>query len=144
MNGFSSCTFLYEWLSLFFEYGFSSYTFLFEWLSVFFCIWMYVMHISVRMTSIFFWIWIYVMHIYVRMTSILFWVFCHVHLCTNDYLFPISFQCVSVKQEYVCNVLQRVNCMVQWRIINDVINYIYFDHECNTLQRVNRNAVTNY
>ena len=42
--GFSSCTFLYKWQSIFFLYGFSSCKFLYEWLSVF--IWVFVMNIS--------------------------------------------------------------------------------------------------
>ena len=97
VNGFSSCTFLYEWQSIF--------------ISVF------AMHISVRMTFNIIFEDVFVMHICVRMTihflvhgfssfkflyewlSIFFWVLRHVHLCTNDYLFQISFQCVSVKWE---------------------------------------------
>ena len=51
----------------------------------------------------------------------------NISVYTYDYLFPISFQCVSVKPEYVCNVIQRVNSMVQWQIINDIIMYIDFE-----------------
>ena len=40
------------------------------------------------------------MHIYARMTIHIILGFHHAHLCTNDYFFPISFQCVSVKREY--------------------------------------------
>ena len=103
LNGFSSCTFLYEWLPFLFE-----------------CI--VVIYISVRMTTISCWIdfchvhfctsdyhfvvygfssctfcandfpysciWIYVMHISVRMTTISFWMdFRHANFCTNDYHF---------------------------------------------------------
>ena len=34
---------------------------------------------------------------------------------------------------HVWNTLQRVNSMVQWRIINNIIMYIGFDHVCNAL-----------
>ena len=129
LNGVLSCTFIYEWLPFlflmgfshahfctndyhfffwigfrhahfctnnyhFFLNGFSSCTFLYEWLP-FLCIRVFVMHISVRMT------------------------------------FNILLIC------HVCYALQRVNSMVQWRIINDTIMYIGFDHVCNALQRVN-------
>ena len=72
LNGFSSCTCLYEWLSISLWMGFRhvyfctddyqvilngllSWTFLYEWLPSHFE-WIVVMHISVRMTTISFWI----------------------------------------------------------------------------------------
>ena len=70
LNGFSSCTFLYEWLSISFWMGFrhahlctNDYPFL--------CGCVYGIDISVRMT----------IHIHIG--------FCHAHFCTNDY--PYSF-----------------------------------------------------
>ena len=118
LNGLSSFTFLYEWLPSLFE-------------------------------------WIIVMHIPVRMTTISFWMdFRHAHFCTKDYQF-VSYQfsscifcamtfhilCIwifimhnSVRMNFhillvfhdVCNALQRVNSMEQWRITNNIIMYIGF------------------
>ena len=151
-NGFSSCTCLYEWLSISFE-------------------WIVVMHIYIRMTTISFWMdschvhycmndyhlflkgfssftflykwlpflfeWIVVMHISVRMTTISFWMDSrHIHFCTNDYHFVLygfsscilcamTFHILLVFHD-VCNALQRVNSMEQWRIINNFIMYIGF------------------
>ena len=105
LYGFSSCTCLYEWLSISFE-------------------WVFVMYIFVRMTTISFWMdcrhahfctndyhfflngmslftylyewlpflfeWIVVIYISVRMTNISFWMDCrHAHFCTNDYHFVV-------------------------------------------------------
>ena len=67
--GFSSCTSLYEWLSILFLYGFSSCTSLYEWLSIF--------------------LWIFVMHIFVWMTIHIIMGFHHAHLFPNDY--PYSY-----------------------------------------------------
>ena len=84
--------------------------------------------------------------------------FRHAHFCSND--FPYSFGFFHVRNafqrvnsmvqwqiindiimyigfDYVCNAVQRVNSMVQWRIINDIIMYIGFDHVHNALQRMN-------
>ena len=88
-----------------FLYGFSSCTCLYEWLSIF--LWVFVMHISVRMTIHFFlngfssctflyeWLsifwWIFVMHISVRMTTISFSMgFGHAHFFMNDYHFFLN------------------------------------------------------
>ena len=90
LNGFSSCTFLYEWLPFLFE-------------------WVFLMHISVRMTIIYFWMvfrhthfcmndyhffvyWFLSCTFLCKWLSIFIWVLCHGHICKNDYLFPISFQ----------------------------------------------------
>ena len=89
--------------------------------------------------------WIFIIHISVRMTTISFWMdFRHAHFCTNDYhlflnglssctflykLLPFLFEWIF----HVCNALQSVNSMVQWRIINDIIMYIGFDHVINAL-----------
>ena len=111
---FTSCTFLYEWLSIFIRV--SSFTFLYEWLSIFF------LHSCTSWTFLYEWISISLyMHFpdahfwtndyrfllcgfssftfFYEWLSIFFIVFCHIHLCTNDYLFSISFQCSSVKRE---------------------------------------------
>ena len=86
LKWFSSCTFLYKWLSISFE-------------------WVFVMYMFVRMTIHFFWMgfrhvhgctndypflfeWVFVMHISVRMTIISCWMYCrHLHFCMNDYHF---------------------------------------------------------
>ena len=130
LNGLLSCTFLYEWLLFLFEWsfvmhisvrmttisfwmdfrhtrfcandyhfflnGFSSCSFLYEW-PPFSCIWVFVMHVSVQMTFHILCIFIFVMHISVPM---------------NLHILPVFL---------VCNALQRVNSMVQRRIINDII-----------------------
>ena len=71
MEGFSSWTFLYEWLPFLFDW-FSSCTFLYECLPFPFE-------------------WIIVMHISVRMTFISFWMDCrHSHFCRNDYHFFLN------------------------------------------------------
>ena len=84
VNGFSSCTCLYKWLSIslwiciyhvlvctndypFPLNRFSSCTFLYEWLPIIFE-------------------WIFVMHVSVRMTTISFWMDCrHARFCAHDY-----------------------------------------------------------
>ena len=94
--GFSSFTYLYEWLSIslcmglrhthfctndnpFFLYGFLSYTFLYERLSIF--LWVFVMYIFVRMTT----------HISFCMGFRL------AHFCTNDYPYSYGFlSCTSL------------------------------------------------
>ena len=89
LNGFSSCTCLYEWLSISFEWvfvmsmfvrmtihflvnGFPSCTCLYGWLSISFE-WVFVMYISVRMITFSFWM-----------------DFRHVHFCTDDYLLSLN------------------------------------------------------
>ena len=90
-NGFSSCTFLSEWLPFSF-------------------IWVFINAHSVQMTFHILRIWIFVMHIPVQKTFHILLVF------------------------LLCNALQRVNTsIVQWRIINDIIMYIGFDHVLNAL-----------
>ena len=86
--GFSSCTSLYEWLSILFLYGFSSCTYLYEWLSIF--LWVFVMHIFVRMTihflvygfssCTFLYEWLSILFLY-GVSSCTF--------CTNDYQFLV-------------------------------------------------------
>ena len=71
LYGFSSCTSLYEWLSILFLHEFSSCTFLDQWLYIF--LWVFVMHISVQMT----------IHILMG--------FRHAHFCTNDYPYSYGF-----------------------------------------------------
>ena len=101
-----------EWISIFF--WFSSCTFLYEWLSILFYV--FVMHISVKMTihiilgfchahlctndypdyfrflsctSLYKWIsrllWVFVIHISIWMTLQIIMGFCHAHIFTNDY-----------------------------------------------------------
>ena len=105
--------------------GSSSFTFLYDWLPYLFeCI--VVMHISVLMTTISFWL-----------------DYCHAHFCTNDYHFVLYgfLSCIFCAMTFhillvfhdMCNALQRVNSMEQWRIINDIIMYIGFDHVLKTL-----------
>ena len=142
LYGFLSCTFLYEWLPFLFEwivviyisvrlttisfwmecrhfyfckndYHFflnviSSCTFLYEWLPLR-CIWFFVIHILCKWLSIFFLYGFSSCTFLCEWLSILFWFF------------------------HVRNALQCVNNMVQWRIINDIIMYIGFDHVLNTL-----------
>ena len=98
LNGFSSWTFLYEWLpfrcilvlvmhilckwlSIFFVYGFSPCTFLCEWLSIFF--WVFHVCNSLQVSN-----------------SMVQW------RIKNDIIIYIGF-------DHVCNALQRVNSMVQ-------------------------------
>ena len=69
-----------------FLYGFSSCTSLYEWLSIF--LWVFVMYIFVRMTIHIILVWFFVMHISVRMTIHILMGFLHAHICTNDYPFP--------------------------------------------------------
>ena len=77
VHWFSSCTFLYEWQSIFFLYGFSSCTFLYKWLSIFLSV--------------------FVMLIFLRMTNNLSICFRHAHLCTNDYPYYYGFSsCTSL------------------------------------------------
>ena len=79
--GFSSCTFLYEWLSI---YWVSSCTFLYEWLPFLFES-VFVMHISVRMTTISFWM-----------------SFRHAYFCTNYYqVFMKSFPSCTFLYEWL-------------------------------------------
>ena len=98
LNGFSSCTCLYERLSISFEWN--DYPFPYEWV--------FVMYISVRMTIHFFWMGfrhvhvctnsypipcecIVVIYISVRMTTISLCMDCrHLHFCTNDYHFFLN------------------------------------------------------
>ena len=69
-----------------YSYGYSSCTFLYEWLSIFISV--FVIHISVRMTIQIIFEWVFVMHIHVLMTTIYFWIgFCHAHFCTNGHHF---------------------------------------------------------
>ena len=70
-TGILSCTFMYEWLSIF--------------------LLVFVMHISLRMTIHI--ILGVVMHIYVRMTIHIILGFRHAHVCTNDYVY---YFCVSL------------------------------------------------
>ena len=155
----SSCTFMSEWLPFLFEWIFVMHISV-RMTTIYF--WMDCRHyIFVRMTTISFltglssciflyeWLpslfeWIIVMHIPVRMTTISFWMdFRHAHFCTNYYHFVIygfsscifcamTFHILLVFHD-VCNALQRVNSMVQWRIINDILMYIGFDHVLNAL-----------
>ena len=132
---FSSCTSLYEWLSISFCMGFrhahfctndypfllnefSSCTFLYEWLPFLFE-WVFVMHISVRMTTISFWMGFRHTHFCTNdyHSISLYRGFRHAYFCAND--FPYSFGVF-----HVCNALQQVNIMVQWQIINVIIMYI--------------------
>ena len=98
--GFSSCTYLYKWLSIFFLIGFfSSCSLLYEWISISFCNNIRHAHFCTNdyrysygfssCTSLYEWmsifLLVYVMNISVRMTI----------------LFPISFQWVYVKPEYL-------------------------------------------
>ena len=160
-NGFFSWTFLYKWLPFLFEwivviyisvrmttisfwmyfrharfcandyhfvvYGFSSCIFCANDFP-YSCIWIFVIHISVRRTIHFFWMG-----------------FRHAHSCTNDYPFLVHgfssctflYEWLSISFEWgfdVCNALQRVNSMVQWRFIKDIIMYIGFAHKLDTLQ----------
>ena len=66
----------------FFVHGFSSCTFLYEWLSTF--IWVFVMHIFVRITIYLLFVWVFVMHISVQMTIHILMGFCHAYFCTNE------------------------------------------------------------
>ena len=134
LYGFSSCTCLYEWVSIFLwvfvlymfvrmtiyiilmgfrhvhvctnDYpfplnGFSSFTCLYEWLSNSLCIGFHDAHFSTNdypillngfssCTCLYEWLsnsfeWVFVMNISVRMTTISFWMDCrHLHFCTND------------------------------------------------------------
>ena len=89
VNGISSSTCFYEWLSISLCM-FSSCTFLYEWLSISFE-WVFVMHISVRMTIHFFLNGMLSFLISVRMTTISFWIDClHLHFRTNYYHFFLN------------------------------------------------------
>ena len=96
----------------FFLNGFSSCTFLYKWLP-FRCIWFFVMHILCKWLSIFFVYGFLSCTFLCERLSIFFWFF------------------------HACNALQRVNSMVQWQNINDIIMHIGFDHVLNALQRLN-------
>ena len=113
--GFSSCTSLYKWLSISLCMGFRhahfctndypfllnrflSCTFLYEWLPFLFE-WVFVIHISVRMTTISFWMGFRHAHFCTNDYHFFWMGFRHAHFYTNYYLFPIYFQCVSVKRE---------------------------------------------
>ena len=101
LYGFSSCTCLYEWLSILLLYGFSSCTFLYLCVSIFLLVlsctclyeWLsisvervFVMYMFVLMTIHNFELNV-VISISVRMTTFSFWMdFRHVHFCTDDYL----------------------------------------------------------
>ena len=100
LSGLSSFTFKYEWLPSLFE-------------------WMFVMYVSIRMTTI-----------------SLYMVFCHAHsvkwlsiFLSMDFCHGFSVQMtfhILLVFHDVFNALQRVNSMVQWRIINDIKMYIGF------------------
>ena len=72
---FSSCTFLYKWLS--YSFGFSWCKYLYEWLFIL--------------------VWVFVMHIFVRMTIHIILDFHHSHFCTNDYSAPDGWDQLSQK-----------------------------------------------
>ena len=72
-----------------FLYGFSSCTCLYEWLSI--SLWFFVMFMFVRMTIVIILVWVFVMHISVRLTIHFFWMdFRHADFCTNDYHFFLN------------------------------------------------------
>ena len=108
-NGFSSCTSLYEWLSIFLWHfvinmfvlmtihiRFSSCTPLFEWLSIF--LWVFVMHIFVIMTIKFL---VFVITIFVRMTIHFSMGFRRSHLCTNEYPYSKGFLSCTCLYEWL-------------------------------------------
>ena len=78
-----------------YSFGFSSCTSLYGWLSIFF--WIFVIHISVEWLSIFFWI--FVMHISERMTIHILLYFRHAHHFTNDYPY---YSCMGFRHAHFC------------------------------------------
>ena len=88
-----------------FLYGFSSCTCLYEWISIF--LWVFVMYMFARMTIHIILVWVFVMYISVQMSIhiligfvmyMFVWMiiyffgmgFRHVHVCTNDYPFILN------------------------------------------------------
>ena len=105
----------------FFVHGFPSCTFLYEWLSIFICV--FFMNISVRLTIQILFEWFFVVHISVRMT---------IHFSLNGFssctflyeeLFcpQISFQCVSVKDPHHHGVLYD-----DWKRHHTVLKYMSY------------------
>ena len=100
LNGFSSCTFLYEWLTTRFIWGFVMYILCNDFP---YSLYKGFRHaFSVQMT----------LHILVYGFSSC--IFC-----------AMTFHILLVFHD-VCNALQRVNSMEHWRIIKDIIMYIGF------------------
>ena len=90
LNWLSSCTFLYEWLPFLFE-------------------WIVVMHISVRMTTISFWIdFRHARSVEMTLHTLYMYVSSYT-FCEMSFHIPLVFH-------DVCNALQRVNSIEQWRI----------------------------
>ena len=109
----------------FFLNWFSSYTFLCEWLPFLFE-WIFVMHVSVRMTTV---------SLYMDFRNARFCAMTFNILCIRIFVMHISVRMTFhiLLVFHVCNALQRVNSMVQWRIINENIMYIGFDYVLNAL-----------
>ena len=109
-----------------FLYGFSSCTCLYEWLTI--LVWVFVMHMFVRMTIDIIVAWVFVMYIsvrlsihiligfvmymFVRMTIHFFWMgFRHVHVYTNDYPFP----CEWIFVMYISVLMTTHN--FEWNVV---------------------------
>ena len=152
LNGFSSCTWFYEWLFISFwmgfrhayfctnDYpfllnGFSSCTCFYEWLSNS-CEWVFVMYMFLRMTINFIWMG-----------------FRHVHFCTDDYVLILN-RFLSYPFLYkwlppILNWFSSYTCLYEWLSIFLYIDFCHayslqmtfhillvFHDVCNALQRV--------
>ena len=95
LYGFSSCTFMYEWLSIFFLYRFLSCIFLYEWLSIFLGV--FVMHICVQMTIHIIFVWFFVVH----------------NFFTNDYPYSFGFIVMYIfVQMTICYQFLSNSCLL--------------------------------
>ena len=131
LNRFTSCTCLYEWLSIslcigflhehfctnnhpYHLNGFSTCTCLYEWLSISFQ-WVFV---DYPLTFE----WIFVIYISVWMTNIYLWMDCrHLHFCTNDYhLFLNGLSSFTFLYEWI-------PCLFEWIVV------IYISLRMNTI-----------
>ena len=106
LNGFSSWTFMYEWLSIFFLNGFMSFKFLYEWLSISLCMGLCHAHFFINdypysygfssWPILYKWLSIFFLNGFMTFTFLYEWlsislcmVLPHAHFYTNDY--PCSF-----------------------------------------------------
>ena len=99
--GFSSCTGFVRMTFHFLLYWFSSSTFLYEWLSIYFEL-VSVMYVFLRMTIHFFLNGFSSCTFLYKWPSISFWMgFCHAHFCTNDYHFFLNAFLLNRNSEFL-------------------------------------------
>ena len=122
LNGFSSCIFLYEWLSISFWTGFR-HAHLFTTENKFLWIWVYVMNIRVRM----------IFHIHMGFRYAIFctndypysfWLaFCHAHYCTNE---TNSHRPTKTKTKHVLVLVfvETRPLTIRWKYFRQIVAYV--------------------